>query len=50
MKKVFIDGKDPGKCAMSGKTFLGKPRSKVSSAPGSISKQDARGKGGTNFK
>ena len=45
----FVDGKDKGKCAMSGKTFLGVPRKTVSSKSGSISKQDARGKDKASF-
>ena len=46
----FVDGKDPGKCSMSGKTFLGVPRSKVSSKAGNISKADNRATGTAKIK
>lgn len=46
-KMTFVDGKSPGKLDMSGKkTFLGVPKSKVSSAPnmGALDKATTRGK------
>ncbi len=46
----FVNTKDPGKLAMSGKVNLGKPRAKVSSNSGTISKQDKRGEKSVCFK
>ena len=42
---AYVDGKNPGRMSMKGKTNLGKPMKVMVSKPGNIIRADCRGRG-----